>query len=63
MTNRQWLMWQIIDMSDEELIENFGSVCDFCSKYLTPNKPCPNDCNSFLLAWLKQEHKEGTSKR
>ena len=47
MTNRQWLMWQMIDMSD------------VCKKYVTPNKPCPKDCDSLLLAWLKKEHKEG----
>lgn len=59
MTNRQWLMWQIIDMSDEELKKNFGSMCDVCRKYVTLNKPCPNDCDPLLLAWLKKEHKEG----
>ncbi len=59
MTNRQWLMWQLIDMSDEELIKNFGFMCDVCRKYITPNNQCPKDCDSLLLAWLKQEHKEG----
>lgn len=56
MTNRQWMMQQMIDMSDEELVELFW--CKMCDKYVTTNKPCPNDCDSFLLAWLKQEHKE-----
>ena len=58
MTNRQWLMWQIIDMSDEELIKNFGSMCDACRKYVTPDGLCPKDCDSLLLAWLKKEHTE-----
>ena len=57
MTNRQWLIWQMIDISDEELIGLFG--CKMCDKYVTPNKPCPKDCDSLLLAWLNQEHKEG----
>lgn len=57
MTNRQWLMWQMIDMSDEELIKFFG--CELCSKYVNQNKPCPGDCDSLFLAWLKKEHNEG----
>ena len=57
MTNRQWLIWQLIDISDEELMKLLG--CMVCDKYVTPNKPCPDDCYSFLLDWLKQEHKEG----
>lgn len=59
MTNRQWLMWQIIDMSDEELIKNFGSMCEVCKKYITSNKPCPANCDSLLLDWLKKEYEEG----
>ena len=58
MTNRQWLIWQMIDMSDEELLDLFG--CRMCDKYVTHDKPCPKeDCYSLLLDWLKQEHKEG----
>ena len=58
MTNRQWLIWQMIDMSDKELIKNLSSICELCNNYITPNKSCPMDCDSMLLAWLKQEHKE-----
>lgn len=58
MTNRQWLIWQLIDMSDKELMGLFG--CNICDKYVTHNKPCPKevDCDSLFLDWLKQEHKE-----
>lgn len=61
MTNRQWLMWQLIDMSDEELIKEYPGVgCEACRKYgVTPNQICTKDCDSLLLAWLKKEHEEG----
>ena len=57
MTNRQWMLWQMVDMSDEELIKYFG--CEVCAKYVIQNGPCPADCDPVLLAWFKQELKEG----
>lgn len=61
MTNRQWLVWQIIDMSDNELQKKYpGFLCDVCATYITPNRPsCSRDCKSLLLDWLNQEHEEG----
>jgi hypothetical protein len=58
MTNRQWLIWELIDMSDEELVKNLWSQCELCTAYVKQNKPCPGDCDSLWLAWLKQEHED-----
>ena len=60
MTNRQWLMWRLIDMTNEELIKEFpGFMCDVCASHiLIVDKPCPIDCGAMLLSWLQQEHKE-----
>lgn len=56
-TNRQWLIWNLIDMSDKELVKAIG--CEICNKYITPYRPsCSRDCGSLLLDWLKQEHEE-----
>jgi hypothetical protein len=59
MTNRQWLMWQLIDMSDEE----FRRFLDYryCIHKDTRSCPieCEADCLNGMLAWLKQEHEEG----
>lgn len=60
MTNRQWLMWQLLDMSDEKLLRKFpGLFCDVCDEYIMPHQICKGDCRPKLLAWLNQEHKEG----
>lgn len=59
MTNRQWLLNQMQNMSDEELagvIDGTTHICDEVSK----------DCNKFgncvycKSNWLKSEHKEQT---
>ena len=60
MTNRQWLIWQMIDMSDNELKKKYpGFLCDVCAEYITPKTTCSGECNSLMLSWLNQEHKEG----
>lgn len=59
MTNRQWLMKEMQNMSDEELAKFFtGSeiICDF-------QEPCPCDvkeitCIECRSNWLQSEHKE-----
>ena len=63
MTNRQWLIWQLIDMSDDEFADRVcgqGNVwwCDDCVN----NKityPSSHDCYKKFHEWLKQKHKEG----
>ena len=60
MTNRQWLMWQLIEMSDEELLSKFPELmCDVCAKHIPSNIMCKGNCRSAVLAWLKEEHEEG----
>ena len=56
MTNKQWLVWRLVDMPDEEIVKEFpGLMCDICAAHIVPtNKPCPPDCDSKLLAWLQQ---------
>ena len=57
MTNRQWLMEKLQNMSDEELVDSW----DIC--YLVSVKDCiitksASCCTECQLAWLKEEHKE-----
>lgn len=56
MTNRQWLIWQLIDMSDEQFAELINVPCVY--------KPVDSSgrytCESFL-EWLKQEHVDSNS--
>lgn len=62
MTNRQWLIWKLIDMSDEEFADRVCGQrnvwwCDDCVE----NKityPCSHDCYKRFHEWLKQEYKE-----
>lgn len=63
MTNRQWLMWQLIDMSDEE----FARVVSFDCIYMircNDSKICPDSCGENCregrVKWLKQEHKSNS---
>lgn len=63
MTNRQWLIWQLIDMSDEEFNDRICGNRDFwlctdCVKYGVNDHDC-DGCENVLYEWLKQEHKEG----
>jgi hypothetical protein len=69
MTNRQWLIWQLIDMSDEEFADAIGSVCGSgtmlwscrdCKRHGV-NKNESSDCEDKLREWLKQEHKENSN--
>ncbi len=60
MTNRQWLMEQMQNMSDEEL-GDFISECIL--KQIQCHKTCEHKypyrpCKSCKLNWLKAEHKE-----
>jgi hypothetical protein len=59
MTNRQWLMWQLIDMSDEEF-RRFLNHKYCLYKDVKGNCPrnCREDCSKSMLAWLRQEHEE-----
>lgn len=65
MTNRQWFIWRLIDMSDEEFAEGIcgnGEVwsCDDCRRYGVNDCGC-DGCEEKFHAWLKQEHKENSN--
>jgi len=61
MTNRQWLIWKLIDMSDEEFADrvcgqrNVWSCDDCVDNEIT--YATPHDCYKRFHEWLKQEHK------
>lgn len=56
MTNRQWLIEQMQNMSDEELIEKF-ELCELINKCDCKIKELKS-CKNCQLDWLQAEHKE-----
>ena len=61
MTNRQWLIWQLIDMSDEkfaQMLSRHGWFCDICTVYDCNDY---NDCEKEFIKWLRQEYKENSN--
>lgn len=57
MTNRQWLMNEIQNMSDEELAD-LREMHDFICVKVENCKENDGDCEGCKLKWLKSEHKE-----
>ena len=60
MTNRQWLLEKIQNMSDEEFGELFSGTTVICDLQ-EPNCPCESNdttCTECKANWLKAEHKE-----
>jgi hypothetical protein len=62
MTNRQWLIWQMIEMSDETLAHRLD-VEWFCDNYCDGENQmaCDSNCRENMIEWLKQEHKENSN--
>ena len=63
MTNKQWLIWRLIDMSDREFADRVCGnrevwSCDDCVKNKVNDVSCQG-CEEKFYEWLKQEHKEG----
>jgi hypothetical protein len=64
MTNRQWLIWKLIDMPDKEFADRVCSnnravwSCEDCIENKV-NDVCCQDCEEKFHKWLQQEHKEG----
>lgn len=59
MTNRQWLMWKMIDMSDDEFTKMIDNPCELCGKMILNDSKCPAEtCKEMINKWLKQEHKD-----
>lgn len=62
MTNREWLMEQMQNMSDKELGEKIARTsekCEFC--LIEPEYECGTElrcCADEVKNWLKAEHKE-----
>ena len=57
MTNRQWLMEQMQNISDEELGDFLGCMkCEMCLSGNSFN--CDSNCGEGIGHWLKLEHKE-----
>jgi hypothetical protein len=64
MTNRQWLIWQLIDMSDEEFADRVCGnrevwSCDDCVKNKVNDVSCQG-CEEKFHKWLKQERKSNS---
>ena len=59
MTNREWLLNKMQNMSDERfaeiLTDNGEYICDEIRK---PAKECINNCTRCVENWLNKEHKE-----
>lgn len=58
MTNRQWLLEQMQNMSDEELAGVMNSGDYVCLVMDKPQNECIEPCNKCIEVWLKSEHKE-----
>ncbi len=62
MTNKQWLIWEMIDMHPYELGQILSGRCDtcvarfFCKKEFPPGTAKPK-CRHIITKWLQQEHK------
>ena len=66
MTNRQWLMWQLLDMSDEEFARVVSFDCIYMiscddSKICPPDDSCGGNCREGRVKWLQQEHVESNA--
>lgn len=59
MNNKQWLIWQMIDMPPEELAHMLDVVwfCDNCCDGEI-RKACDSDCRGNMVDWLEMEHEE-----
>lgn len=55
MTNKEWLLKEMQNMSDEKIAEMIDKDWNF---YCVKTKRCIVDCTKCKLWWLKQEHKE-----
>lgn len=54
MTNREWLLNKMQNMSDEEFIKRVEIIENYCNAV----KCVGRDCDDCLKAWLNAEHKE-----
>jgi hypothetical protein len=63
MTNREWLVQKLVNMSDEEFADSIcGSnvwSCNDCVKNTKNNFGWCQGCREEFSEWLQQEHREG----
>ena len=57
MTNREWLLNKMQNMSDEELAETLKVREKLCN-IINPSDDCNSTCSTCKLSWLQSEHKE-----
>ena len=58
MTNRQWLLNKMQNMSDEEFAEFLDDKNIFCEMVETTCSDSSGNCYVCITNWLKSEHKE-----
>lgn len=58
MTNREWLLKEMQNMSDEELAIRIVGLYWLCDEQRNKNECVDRFCGKCKLEWLKQEHKE-----
>ena len=61
MTNREWLLNEMQNMSDEEFVRNLEDFCrDNVNVCKIMREECEDtgDCTECIIKWLKAEHKE-----
>lgn len=62
MTNRQWLIWKLIDMSDEELANLFLlPICNYAKRDNLELCRALSSCSECRRKWLQQEHVESNA--
>lgn len=57
MTNRQWLIWQMIELPPETMADKLD-LDWFCENHCVSADDCNNMCRGQMIKWLKQEHDE-----
>lgn len=56
MTNKQYLLWKLIDMDEKELSEFlFRLKCKYCSSDV---RYCDQDCPEHVKHWLSQKYND-----
>ena len=62
MTNREWLLWKLIDVGTD-ILPSYLDKKWFCDYFCPDRYNCEMDCGIEICcinmsAWLKQEYKE-----
>ena len=62
MTNKQWLIWQMIELPLEKVVYMLD-VEYFCDNYCDDATPyaCDERCRKHMIDWLKKERESNDS--